>query len=231
MRGILFLLAMILIPYFASGQIISGNKQIDASKVKPWMPKQIQDFQSEYHFVFPEHESYFVLIISKDSCYAQIKSGELSGSGRDFIWNFENLKNVIIIGNKFYSNKTNGEFVKYKSRKGLIIYKPWRSVAKKGEYEIGFVSTSLKKHFTGRFSYASWRELTLDELLNTTLSDLRIMRNEIYARYGYIFKPNGDLDNYFKKQRWYKGQHQDVSNSLTGLENQNIELIQTAEER
>lgn len=57
------------------------------------------------------------------------------------------------------------------------------------------------------------------------------MRNEIYARYGYIFKPNGDLDNYFKKQRWYKGQHQDVSNFLTGLENQNIELIQMAEER
>ncbi len=52
MRGILFLLTMTLIPYFASGQIINGNKQIDASKVKPWIPKQIQDFQSEYHFVF-----------------------------------------------------------------------------------------------------------------------------------------------------------------------------------
>jgi len=231
MKGKLFLLAMTLIPYFVSGQIISGNKQIDASKVKPWIPKQIQDFQSEYHFGFSELESYFVLIISKDSCYAQIKSGEFSSSGRDFIWNFENFKNVRIVGNKFYSNKTNGEFVKYKNRKGLIIYEPWRSIAKKGEYEIGFIGTPLKKYFTGRFSYASRRELTQDELVNMTLSDLRIMRNEIYARYGYVFKPNGDLDNYFKKQRWYRGQHQDISNFLTGLENQNIELIQMVEKK
>ena len=231
MRAKLFLLAMTLIPYFVSGQIINGDKQIDSSKVKPWIPKRIQDFQSEYHFGLSELESYFVLIISKDSCYAQIKSGEFSSSGRDFIWNFENLKNVRIVGNKFYSSKINGEFVKYKHRKGLVIYKPWRSVAKKGEYEIGFVSTSLKKHFTGRFSYASWRELTLDELVDMTLLDLRIMHNEIYARYGYIFKPAGDLDNYFKAQPWYHGQHQDVSNFLTGLESQNIELIEMAENK
>ena len=124
MKGKLFLLAMTLILYFVSGQITSGNKQIDTSKIKPWIPKQTQDFQSEYNFGYSEHETYFVLIISKDSCYAQIKSGESSVDSRDFIWDFENLENVKIVGNKFYSNRTNGEFVKYKNRTGLIIYKP-----------------------------------------------------------------------------------------------------------
>ena len=33
--------------------------------------------------------------------------------------------------------------------------------------------------------------------------DLRIMRNEIYARHGYVFKDN-ELRNYFEKQSWYR---------------------------
>jgi hypothetical protein len=231
MRYKLFLLAMILIPCFASGQIISGDKQIMASKVKPWIPKEVRDLQSEYRFGLSDHESFLVLIISKDSCYAQIKSRVISNKSKDFIWNFENLKDVRIAGNKFYSNKTNGEFIKYKNRKGLIVYKPWRSGAKIGQNEIGFVHSSVKKYFPGKFSYASWREIKLEELLDMTIPDLRIMHNEIYARYGYIFKQDDDLDKYFKKQNWYKGQHENVSRFLTGLENQNIELIKMAENK
>jgi hypothetical protein len=231
MRDKLFLIALTLIPYFASGQVINGDKQINTLKVKPWIPKQALDYQSEYHFGSSNSESFLVLIITKDSCYAQIKSGKLSNSGKDVIWDFENLENARIAGNKFYSSKTDGEFVKYKNKKGLIIYKPWTSTVKREEYEIGFAGASLKKYFAGRYSYASWRELTLDELADMTLPDLRIMRNEIYARYGYIFEPGGDLDKYFKKQSWYQGQHKDVSDFLTGLEKQNIELIQMAENK
>jgi len=33
--------------------------------------------------------------------------------------------------------------------------------------------------------------------------DLKIMRNEIYARHGYVFKDT-ELRNYFEKQSWYK---------------------------
>jgi hypothetical protein len=229
MRIKLFLLAITFFPYFGSGQIIHGEQKIDASKVKPWIPQQNMDFQSVYHFGLSELESSFVLIISKDSCYAQIQSGKFTKDAKDFIWNFKNLKNVRIEGNKFFSDLTNGEFAIYKDRKGLIVYKPWRSVAKKGEYEIGFVSTSLEKHCDGKFSFTSFRILTINDLEKMTLSELQIMRNEIYARYGYIFKQSGDMDNYFKTQSWYRGQHQDISNFLTGLEKQNIILIQTIE--
>ncbi len=37
------------------------------------------------------------------------------------------------------------------------------------------------------------------------------------------------MNKYFKKQRWYGEQHQEVTNFLTGLEKQNIELIQAIE--
>jgi hypothetical protein len=36
-----------------------------------------------------------------------------------------------------------------------------------------------------------------------TARDVRLMRNEIYARHGYIFTDNS-LDKYFRLKTWYK---------------------------
>jgi non-specific serine/threonine protein kinase len=41
-------------------------------------------------------------------------------------------------------------------------------------------------------------------LSNYSLAELRIIRNTIYARKGYIFKDK-NLENYFKKKSWYNG--------------------------
>jgi len=42
-----------------------------------------------------------------------------------------------------------------------------------------------------------------DDLSEKTTSQLRLLRNEIYARHGYPFT-SGDLKEYFEKQSWYK---------------------------
>ncbi len=231
MRNKLILLAFALIPYLALGQIINAGEKIDGSKVKPWNPKKTRDYQAEYQFGSPASGSTFVLVVSNDSCFAQIKSAKVINKGKEPVWNYENLKNVKIKGDKFYSNKTNGEFTRFRNKKGLVIYKPWQGTFKKGESEIGFVKSKLKKHFPGKYSYASRRELTQNELINMKLADLRIMRNEIYARYGLIFKSRGDLDTFFRAKRWYQPQHTDVSSFLTGLEKLNIDMIQMVEEK
>jgi hypothetical protein len=114
-------------------------------------------------------------------------------------------------------------------RKGLIVYKPWRSVAQNGEYEIGLYVCPLAQQFQGNYTFATWRLLTKDELVKMTQTDLQIMRNEIYARYGYQFKQGSEMDNYFKKQPWYRGYYRDINNFLTGLEKRNIELIRNIE--
>lgn len=56
------------------------------------------------------------------------------------------------------------------------------------------------------------------------------MRNEIFARYGYKFKTGGKMDSYFQQQDWYKKQHDNVNDFLTGIEQQNIKLIQQIEQ-
>ncbi len=44
--------------------------------------------------------------------------------------------------------------------------------------------------------------LTNQELKLKSINELRLFRNEVFARKGYVFK-DGELNNYFKAQSWY----------------------------
>ena len=57
---------------------------------------------------------------------------------------------------------------------------------------------------------------------------IRIIRNEIYARHGYVFN-SADLKNYFSKQPWYKPADNNDDVQLSLLERLNIELIKYRE--
>ncbi len=62
------------------------------------------------------------------------------------------------------------------------------------------------------------------------LEDLQIMRNEIFARYNYIFKSGGEMDTYFKKQSWYIRINKNVDQLLTDIEKVNIKSIRKVEQ-
>jgi hypothetical protein len=83
----------------------------------------------------------------------------------------------------------------------------------------------------GEKSFPDMSSVLLDKsyLENKDAWELRIMRNEIYARHGYIFKLP-ELSEYFMKQSWYEPASEDVTNSLSPLEKENIELIKRYEE-
>ncbi|MCG8700135.1 MAG: YARHG domain-containing protein [Bacteroidales bacterium] len=216
----------------AYGQGIFDN--IDTSMIKDWNTENKNEFQAVYHFGDSEWESHLTLIFADDKWYAQIKKGSWSGKGNQLAWiyDYENLSNVRIIGNKFYSDKTNGEFVYYDGKNGrtngLKVYNSWSG---EDGNEIGYKSHSLQKQYSGNFTQASIRLLVLEELEKMSKTDLKIMRNEIFARYGYKFKPGGEMDNYFQERKWYKKHHDTVNEFLTDLEKENIKLIQEVENR
>lgn len=60
--------------------------------------------------------------------------------------------------------------------------------------------------------------------VHLTINDLDIMRNEIFASYGYTFKSKKWQD-YFAKFNWYRPKHDNVDDQLSDLEKKNIELI------
>ncbi|TGN00016.1 YARHG domain-containing protein [Leptospira dzoumogneensis] len=58
----------------------------------------------------------------------------------------------------------------------------------------------------------------------TKSSDLRIIRNSIFAKHGYIFKSD-ELKDFFAKKSWYKVRFHNVDNLLSQNDKRNIELI------
>lgn len=80
----------------------------------------------------------------------------------------------------------------------------------------------------GKFPEGSNALLGYDDVKDKSLYELKIMRNEIFARHGYIFKTN-DMRKYFNNQSWYTPLYDNVDNKLTTIERQNIKFIKQYE--
>jgi len=66
------------------------------------------------------------------------------------------------------------------------------------------------------------------DVANLTKGQLRLARNEIYARHGYVFKSQ-DLQTYFSSKSWYQ-QEPDFDGSLNEVEKENVNFIQERED-
>ncbi len=75
---------------------------------------------------------------------------------------------------------------------------------------------------------ASSRKLVYSDISSLNKADLRLLRNIIYARHGYIFKSD-DLKIYFSQSPWYSPRYTDVSGMLSGIEKYNVSFIQKYE--
>lgn len=89
----------------------------------------------------------------------------------------------------------------------------------------------------GRWPWTSQRLIQPEELFPLSLRDLEIMRNEIYARHGWVFK-RPDLRSYFEAQPWYRPKgdlsrleesNRWVEAELTPIERRNIQIIVSRE--
>lgn len=77
----------------------------------------------------------------------------------------------------------------------------------------------------GRLYYFEWLDL---EVINNQA--LKYLRNQFFARRGYIFKTEA-MKEYFGKKPWYTPDHEDVSNLLSTEEKHNAELIKQFEDQ
>jgi len=81
---------------------------------------------------------------------------------------------------------------------------------------------------SGRFPQTSERILSSSDLSGLSKYDLKIMRNEIFARHGYIFTTS-DMKQYFSNQSWYSPRYSNVTSMLTDIEQKNIAYIKRYE--
>ncbi len=80
----------------------------------------------------------------------------------------------------------------------------------------------------GRFPEASVGPLSKRDLNGKNCFDLKIMRNEVFARHGYIFK-TPDMITYFSNQPWYRPQFTDITSQLSSDEAANVQQIKNHE--
>ena len=73
---------------------------------------------------------------------------------------------------------------------------------------------------------SSRRYLTAQELSHYSRKKLRLIRNEIFARHGYVFN-SADLNRHFLDQSWYRGKGKSVT--LSKIEQNNVNLIKRLE--
>lgn len=120
----------------------------------------------------------------------------------------------------------NESFYYESSAGGLIIYK-----AQKDEYgdweksdklmtltKTECINHTNNQDLKGKYPFVSTEIMINNILGNFDNKELRIMRNEIFARYGYKFK-TAEMKAYFESQEWYSGLYDDVNDKLTDLRN------------
>jgi tetratricopeptide (TPR) repeat protein len=86
----------------------------------------------------------------------------------------------------------------------------------------------------GNWPWTSQRQITEYDLQGLSLRDLELMRNEIYARHGWVFNRQ-DLRRYFESQPWYRPRspqaNRQVEAEMRGLERRNVQIIRDLERR
>ncbi|KXX66671.1 YARHG domain-containing protein [Flammeovirga sp. SJP92] len=214
-------------------QTIGGVEEIDDTKVVEWNVTDESEYIGVYSLGYSEMEYSLVILKDKNDVVAQIKRGGWS-EGEPMAWviSYETLTYTFIRGNRFFSDEFNGQFAIYDNGSERVRgFKRLDSLDVHKDYEFGQWSSKLEHYFSGQYPQASTRFLTSSDLESLSKEELQLMRNEIFARYGYKFIEGGKMDQHFQALEWYQGQHESVDKWLTEFERENIELIQEFEKK
>lgn len=253
------IILLVTIPFLtlsSYGQLVRDHN-VDESTVKPWIEDTISKYSDRYIFQ-PNDGNYLIIIVDDTNVAAQIhypshwteggyalESGIADSSEVETHSEYVTLTGVKISDGKFYSDQYKGEFITYTSDttsnigisgpgtyQGIKIFNSW-SMWLGYKYEIGVKrQENLMSIYKGKYPEASLQILDSAYIVSLTKYELKIMRNEIYARYNYRFKEGGELEKYFSQQKWYANRcarYGSVEHMLTWIELRNIELIKNNE--
>jgi hypothetical protein len=87
-------------------------------------------------------------------------------------------------------------------------------------------------HFNSVESYLTPadRIVTEAELQGRSKAELRVMRNEVYARHGRVFQ-SPDLHDYFTRKPWYSQNPSYSDSLLSDVDKGNIRIMQESENK
>lgn len=237
-RGILFIVFLVSI-WQCFGQqtdtifiayVSSRSEEIKFSSIKKFENPKPYDYQGSYHFGESESESQLEIIYSNDKFFARSEFMNWGNHSLEYEREYIEYAN-----GKIYLGKTSYELftcVKTvfmtleKGTKGLVSYYDENMEDKIIHRYVQFnKDNGAIKNLVGKYPEASFIKLNIPDLILYSKHDLKIMRNEIFARNGYVFKEGGEMDTYFLQKKWYASMPKTNNVNLNDIEKHNVDLI------
>lgn len=232
------LLSLMLFAFtFSNGQFVDGWGEPFEGTFSDWKTKSPKEYSGVYYFGASEGESSLRIIVVDDMVIAQHKYHDAhldeNGDFKDWKSVYKNFA-LTISGNSVKATGFNGAFKTYtingQTEKGLVMYSGCPDFI--NENEFGIKSTaSFSESYYGKYPFASYEILTDEQLSGYSKQELKIMRNEIFARYEYDFRDGGVMEKHFEQFEWYVPHYKDVFKFMTKIEKANIVTIQKAEKK
>ena len=93
------------------------------------------------------------------------------------------------------------------------------------------VDSYIKKYADRDFilPQSKTKKLTYSNLNSLSVEELFIARNEMFARYGYVFDDNSNLAKFFESKEWYSSNSNYSGDLHSEIEEDNCKLIRTVE--
>ncbi|TWP28042.1 YARHG domain-containing protein [Apibacter muscae] len=219
--------------YFKSGA------KVDPSLVNEEVGDRAKKVNHIFHFR-NDNKSHFIKIMNLEGkTYAQSISEFVildfnSKKGGDLHRKVEKLANITIDGNNFISDQLKASYIllkekgtNYENINEIPIKLMVCSKDKFGNTNCRINDDEVEitpEEFPGKYPQTGFTRLGDEDLRNKKPKELEIMRNEIYARYGYRFSEPSVAD-YFFSQNWYEPLVDNKLVELNDLELDNVAMI------
>lgn len=210
--------------------------EIDFSTIKRLEKLKISDYQGSYHFGESEGESQLEIIFSNGKLYARKEYYDWEQDN----WKFKSLREPIkytngkiIIGKCSYElyECTKTTYLTLNAGEKVLVSHSFENLNDKTKQNIQLNISKEVKVPKGKYLETSFVKLADSDISEYTKYDLKIMRNEIFARNGYSFKKGGDMDIYFSNQEWYNSIQKADNPKLDAIEKHNVSLISKFEKK
>lgn len=186
----------------------------------------------EAAYIRAQEEEYELVIrkkLSPDSVglnnnYFRLNPATTSSVSRAYHWNEDDSPvqydyEEVIIPNK----RPFGKFLKFIGYAILVVILIFW-ITKPDAVEKVFTTDKGNENESYILEHSATTHLTDEDLKPLSKDELRLARNEIYARHGFIFKAE-DLATYFSEKSWYTQNPDFTEDSLSYIEHSNVSLI------
>lgn len=111
----------------------------------------------------------------------------------------------------------------------LLIYNQNKTII--NSEDSSTVDSYIKKYADRDFilPQSKTKKLTYSDLNSLSVEELFIARNEMFARYGYVFDDDSNLAKFFESKEWYSSNSNYSGDLHSEIEEDNCKLIRTVE--